>query len=277
MVENTVPEGLIPPVLTPLTADHQVDVPAFKQLLQSLIDGGAAAVFVGGTAGLGSVLTAAEYERAVATALEVVPDDYPVLCGVLEPSTVRAAERIKLLESLNARYFVTVAPYFIRAMEYGPLERHFSYLREQTDMEMVAYNIPLCTGYSLPADLIIDMTERGWITCCKDSSGDEDYFKTLCVKGAEVGLKTYQGMRPDFPTLFNLGAAGCVPVPSNVSPDTFSAAWLSRGDAEKSKQLQVEVDTIWNDYVDGNDFISKSARALAEKGIGNGRMMLPFE
>ena len=59
-----------------------------------------------GSAGLGSILTAADYELLITTSLDETPEDYPVLCGVLESSTVRALERVRLLESLGAKAFV---------------------------------------------------------------------------------------------------------------------------------------------------------------------------
>ena len=39
-------------------------------------------------------------------------------------------------------------------------------------MEMVAYNIPQCTGSVLAVDTVCEMARRGWIRYCKESSGD---------------------------------------------------------------------------------------------------------
>ena len=100
-----IPEGIIPPLLTPLTADHQVDVPAYKKLINKQVNAGTPALFICGTAGLGSVLTQEQYETVITTALETIPDGYPLLCGVLESSTMRDLERIKLLDQLKIECF----------------------------------------------------------------------------------------------------------------------------------------------------------------------------
>ena len=80
-------------------------------------------MFVAGTAGLGSVLTTAEYELVIATALEHVSNDSPVICRALEPSTARTIERIRLLESLKVKHFV-VRSYYSCAMTEDALLRH---------------------------------------------------------------------------------------------------------------------------------------------------------
>lgn len=276
MSNMTLPDGVVPPVLTPLTPDQQVDVPAFRQLLRKLLDAGIPALFVGGTAGLGSVLTATEYAKLIAAALDEVPDGYPVLCGVLESSTARALERIRLLEQLGARTFVTVAPFYCRASGQEQLLRHFGDQREATAMEMVVYNIPVCVGVQIPAETIVEMARRGWIRSCKDSSGDNAYFGTLCRKGADVGLRVYQGMHPDFAWLAEIGAVGCVPVPANVCPEVFIRAWEQRRHAETIARLQAECDAVWEALVKGTDFTSQAIAGLAEQEIGSGTLALPF-
>jgi len=276
MTKTRMPDGIIPPVLTPLTTDQKVDIPALKTLINKLIEGGSSALFMGGTAGLGSILTASDYELVIATALEAAPDDYPILCGVLEPSTARAVERIKLLETLGAEFFVTVTPYYVKATEDAALLRHFGAQRDASNMEMVLYNMPGCTGVNISAELVADMVKRGWTASCKDSSGDKAYFEALCRDSAESGLKVYQGMCPDFAWLHGLGAAGAVPVPANVSPELFVSGWDNRADGSVISGIQRDVDQAWNELVVGTDYTSGSIRALASQGVGTGTLALPF-
>jgi 4-hydroxy-tetrahydrodipicolinate synthase len=270
------PDGIIPPLITPLTEDQQVDVTAMKKLIEKQLQAGIPALFVCGSAGLGSVLTAAEYEKAIATTLDTVPADYPVLVGVLESSTVRCVERIELLESLGIGCFVTVTPYYLKATLDDELLRHFGTLREKTDMEMVLYNMPGCTGVVLQPDLVFEMVRRGWSSVIKDSSGDNTYFNRLCTEGAEFNLKVYQGLNPDFGWLHEIGCCGCVPLPANSHPELFMAAWEARGDDDKLKTIQPQVDEVWNDLIRGTDYLRRSLLVLAEQGIGGGTLNLPF-
>jgi dihydrodipicolinate synthase/N-acetylneuraminate lyase len=54
---------------------------------------------------------------------------------------------------------------------------HFEDCRNATDMEMVVYNIPSCVGSSIPVSVIEAAAENGWSSCCKESSGDRDFFE----------------------------------------------------------------------------------------------------
>lgn len=276
MKNVTIPEGIIPPLLTPLTEDQQVDVEALKKLIHKQLDAGIPALFVCGTAGLGSVLTTKDYETVITTALEAVPSGYPILCGVLESSTVRSIERIRLLESLHINTFVTITPYYLRATEDDDLLRHFGTLRESTEMEMVLYNMPGCTGVVIPPGLIFEMVKRGWTTIIKDSSGDNEYIEAVCKGGAELGLKVYQGLAPNFGWLNKIGAAGCVPLPANSHPELFLSAWEARDKSDQLKDIQPEIDTVWNSLIVGTDYLRRSLKLLAEQGIGSGTLMLPF-
>ena len=277
MVMTNVPEGIIPPMITPLTEKQEVDVPALKKLLQKQLDANIPALFVCGSAGLGSVLTMADYEKVIVTTLETVPDDYPILCGVLESSTVRSIERIQLLDSLNVKTFVTITPYYLKATADDDLLRHFGALRESTDMEMVLYNMPGCTGVVLEHKLIFDMVRKGWSSVVKDSSGDKEFFKKLCTGGAELNLRVYQGLDPKFGQLNELGASGCVPLPANSHPELFVSAWDARANEELLATIQPEVDSVWNDLIRGTDYLRRSLQVLQGQGIGTGTLNLPFK
>lgn len=277
MVTTNVPEGIIPPMITPLTEKQEVDVPALKKLIKKQLDAKIPALFVCGSAGLGSVLTMADYEKVIVTTLETVPDDYPILCGVLESSTVRSIERIQLLDTLKVKTFVAVTPYYLKATADDDLLRHFGALRESTDMEMVLYNMPGCTGVVLETNLIFDMVRKGWSSVVKDSSGDTEFFKKLCMGAAELKLRVYQGLDPKFGQLNELGASGCVPLPANSHPELFVSAWEARADAELLATIQPEIDFVWNDLIRGTDYLRRSLKVLESQGIGSGTLNLPFK
>jgi len=177
-----IPEGIIPPVLTPLTEGRAVDEAAFCRLLDKLIDGGVHGLFVAGTAGLGSCLSEDDYRRVIDVATAHVAGRRPILAGVLEPSTARVVDRMRRLPRSGLSAVVVVAPYYMRAQNDRQLLRHFEVIRNNTGEDLVVYNIPGCTGTEIPVRVIRlrvirHMAERGWILGCKDSSSDAEYFR----------------------------------------------------------------------------------------------------
>lgn len=221
-------------------------------------------------------MTDKQYEELLTIATGYVAARCPVLAGVLEPGTTRSIERLKILNRVGAEAAVVVPPYYCRAHSEIQLLRHFELLRSATDLDLIFYNIPACTGVKVPVEFICELRRRNFVIACKDSSGDSEYFADLCRKGSECGLMVFQGMQPDFSVIAKLDAAGCVPVPGNVHPELFVKAWNNRFKPEVIFCLQQQCDDIWDELVNGYDFFSRSVALLAKNGIGSGVMPEPF-
>ena len=82
--------GVIVPVITPTDDKDNVDEPVFRRILRRLVEAGAHAVFVGGSAGEGPLLVDAQWRRMVEIAFDEVGDDLPLLAGVMDTSARRS-------------------------------------------------------------------------------------------------------------------------------------------------------------------------------------------
>lgn len=270
--------GLIPPVLTPLLDDHTIDESSFRRLLDEILAGGADALFIGGTAGLGPLLPDAAWRHMMEIAISHVGNRAPLLAGVMETSTPRAIARISILEKLGYQRFVLTPTFYCVPRTEAEFLAHFGTCREATAMEMIAYNIPPCTGSSMSVDTILEMTRRGWIRACKESSGDRAFFADLCTRGRELGLAVFQGNKPDLAWLHSLGVAGIVPVPANVFPAELALAWRERAASPVTVAAhQDRINRLWSGLVHGWDFLGGSIHALSQRGLGTGHMLTPLQ
>lgn len=271
-------KGIIPPVPTPFTPDGEVDAESFKKLAAHLLAGGIDAAFIAGTAGLGPQMTDRQFARLAGLALEYFGPSVPVLGGVMECSTLRAMERIRILESLGYDRFVLTSTYYLPPRNQQESLVHFGRCAEATAMEMIAYNIPSCTGIAIESDTLAQMAARGWTRTIKDSSGDAEHFARLCAWASDAGVAVFQGLRPDMCALAKAGAAGCVPVPGNIRPDIFSRAWRAAvsGDEATARALQVAIDRLWDAAVRPGDFLSGTLYALSRAGLIRECLPPPF-
>jgi len=258
--------GIIVPLLTPLTSGDNVDKPALRALIRHCLDGGVDGLFVGGTAGLGPLLTERAWRDLMETAMDEVGEPDRLQAGAIAPATGQVLEKLKILEDIGYRWFVATPPFYLPPRSIEDHRRHFSILAESTSMKMIIYNIPACTGAAVPEEVLLEFSSQGISTDCKDSSGDTARFEGLCERGVEAGLGMYMGLKPDFARLKQIGARGCVPVPANVLPGLFAEAWKSPG-----KEIQARIDRVWDVFVQGTDFLSASVYALSRMGIGSGR------
>jgi 4-hydroxy-tetrahydrodipicolinate synthase len=267
--------GIIVPLLTPLTPAGGIDGTALRKLIRHTIDGGVDVIFAGGSVGLGALLPDSQWRSMLEISRDEIGRKVPAIAGVMETSTPRAIERIKYLESIGFGFFVLTPTYYLTLHSAGEFLAHFGKCREASQMEMIVYNIPSCTGSCIPADTILEMARRGWTRMCKESSGDIAYFNDLCARAGDAGLTVYQGMRPDFASIGRQGAGGAVPVIANVLPAIAKQAWVNRSKANAAA-FQREFDQAWDLLVRPYDYFSASLYALAKIGIGEGIMIKPF-
>ena len=264
-------KGIIVPLVTPLSSDTQLDKRSLRKLVRHCVDGSVQGIFPGGTSGFGPLLPQKVWNDLMETVLEEAGDTSILMAGAMAPSTVLSLERVKILEKMGYRRFVATTPFYISPKNDEEHRRHFFTLSNSTSMEMVIYNIPICTGVHIPETIVNELSIKGASKDCKDSSGDDARFERLCKKSDETGLRMYMGMKPDIKRLHKIGASGCVPIPANVFPSLFSSVWL-----EPNTENQSLIDNIWDVFVKKNDFLSATLYALSLVGIGSEHHISPY-
>lgn len=273
--------GVVVPAITPIDEDENVDEAAFRRVIRRLIGAGVHGLFVGGSAGEGPLLATDQWRRMAETALDEVGDALPVLCGVMETSTHRACRRIRALRKIGCRRFVLTPTFYLATRTEKEHLRHFAPAKEAAgDMEMVAYNIPQCTGSRLAVETVCRMAERGWIRCCKESSGDLAYLTEMVDGGRGVGLRVLVGDEAIGGRALLAGARGIVPVCANYDPWTFVRLYeaAARGDGDEVARQMARVTALRERLVlSGPCWLAGIKYALSALGIGSGRPISPLE
>jgi dihydrodipicolinate synthase/N-acetylneuraminate lyase len=147
-------------------------------------------------------------------------------------------------------------------------------------MEIVAYNIPSCTGSVIPADKVIEMARRGWFRYMKESSGDFDYFHRLVIEGSEVGLRVLEGEEPHIAKGLLAGAVGIVPVCANFEPATYIAAYragLARDEAALAGLQERIIEVRRQLLFVGPLWIAGIKYAMSLLGVGSGMPVSPLQ
>jgi len=273
--------GVVVPVITPVDDGDRVHEPAFRRLLQRLLAAGVHGIFVGGSAGEGPLLAAEAWRRMAEIACDEVRGRVPLLGGVMETSTRRAVEKLQALKSIGYRYAVLTPSFYIATRAGSEHLRLFGAAREAAgDLELIAYNIPSCTNSTLAVDTICEMARRGWIRCCKESSGDFDYLSDLLRRGRELGLTVLAGDEPTSGAALLAGAGGIVPVCANYDPQTFIRLYEAgaRGDRAGVERHMQRVAVLREALLlSGPCWLAGIKYALAALGIGTGRPVSPLE
>lgn len=135
--------GVIPPVVTPLTADQKLDRESFTRSINRLIDAGVDGLFFLGSSGEVAFSTDERRREIIETAITAVNHRVPVLVGCIDTETNRVIEHAKVAQELGADAIVATAPFY--ALGGLPeIERHFRLIHEAVDLPLFAYDIPVC-------------------------------------------------------------------------------------------------------------------------------------
>jgi 4-hydroxy-tetrahydrodipicolinate synthase len=272
-------EGVIVPLLTPVDENERVDEPALRSLIRHCLEGGGNGLFVGGSAGMGPLLSDDQWVRLMEIARDEVDDSVPLLGGVMATSTGRAIERIKILAQAGFNHVVVTPTYYITPTRHEEFMAHFEGCRQATDMNMIVYNIPSCIGAAIPVGAIVEMVQQGWTRTIKESSGDRDYFSALLDSTADFDTTVLQGQETDIAWGLSSGARGLVPVCANYVPRLFTEAWKASeaGEEDRLHELQAQISSIREVLLMGDKhWLAGALYGAHTLGIGRGRATLPI-
>ncbi|WP_405069153.1 dihydrodipicolinate synthase family protein [Kribbella sp. NBC_01510] len=221
MTDSAQLTGVVPPLVTPLTPEYDVDTASLARLIQYQLTGGVDGVFVLGTSGEGTFLTDEQRQVVLETAVAEVSGQVPVLAGVIDTSTSRVSAHVSAALKAGVDGLVATAPFYA-ATHPAEIERHFTRLASSTgDTPLYAYDIPSRVGTKLPASLMISLGQQGVIAGVKDSSGQETSLRQLVLSRREVGLDGFAVMTGSEVTVDSalaFGVDGVVPGLGNVDP-----------------------------------------------------------
>ncbi|SDU64325.1 dihydrodipicolinate synthase family protein [Jiangella alkaliphila] len=273
--------GMIPPVVSPLTAEHRPDTGAVERLAAHVVGGGATGVFVLGSCGEGPTL-----EPDVATAItrayvDAVAGSVPVLAGIGEASTERAVRAAMEHEQAGVDVLVVMAPMYFNTETDDAVVRHVTAIAEATRLPLVVYNIPHLTHHPITPRALREVAAIDAVVALKESSGDWDTYSALAETARSTGLQVFQGAEALIARSLASGADGAVPGIANVVPGL--AAELVRaglaGDTVLAADLQRRLDDVCALYRSGF-WLSSLKSALAELGITGptaGRALAPLD
>ena len=226
-MSNNVPfSGVVPPVVTPDTPDHQLDVVSFERSINRLIEAGVDGLFFLGSSGEVVFATDERRDQIVREAVRIVDHRVPVLVGIIDTETERVLEHGRRALALGADALVATAPFYALG---GPadIEEHFRILHQELDAPLFAYDIPVCVHTKLPWKMLARLGAEGVLAGVKDSSGDDVSFRYLVQENEKNGhpLTLLTGHEIVVDGALLSGADGSVPGLANVEPEGYVRMW----------------------------------------------------
>lgn len=201
-------------MVTPFTADGDIDFTLTEQLIEHLLANGTDAIVVAGTTGESPTLSGAEYEALVSFTVKQVNGRASVVAGAGSNCTNKSIEQVKLAEKCGVDGVMLVTPYYNKPNQKG-LYAHFSTVAKQTELPILLYNIPGRSVINMLPETVIELAKIDNIVAIKEASGDLDQMAAI-IEGTPTNFKVYSGDDGLTLPLLAIGGDGIVSVSSHV-------------------------------------------------------------
>jgi dihydrodipicolinate synthase/N-acetylneuraminate lyase len=284
MLKDSDFKGVVPPLVTLLTPDEQIDQRGTRKLIDHVISGGVHGIFLLGTTGEGMRITDKESQKAIEIAINQANGRATVLVNCSDFGTRRALERIRVAERLGADAAVVTISYYLPGFSQEEMASHYKQLAAESKIPLFIYNLPQGGRATIELDTVDELSEVENIAGIKDSSQDEEPLKKLIQRFKNRDdFRVFVGTEVLMVKCLMSGAHGCIPSIGNVRPDLCVSLYkaIQNHDLDKVEILEKEMmDTRARVYNRGQSwlsYISGIKAALSQFGITGQTVTEPFE
>lgn len=265
-------KGVVPPIVTPVDENENVDEKGLEKVIDYVLEGGVHGVFVLGSNGEFYGLDFENQKRAIEITVKHVNGKVPVYAGASAITTKDCIKLAKAAEELGADAITVLTPMFIKPND-KELYNHFEAIAKSTSLPVLLYNNPDKTTNNISVSLLEKLIQIDNIVGIKNTSMDFaqtiDYINLSKQTGS---FKVFCGIDYYIYATLLYGGEGCVAGTANVAPRLVSDIYekYMAGDYEGALQDQLKLIPLRKAYNYGSfPVVMKDCLNLMGMNIGN--------
>jgi len=209
--------GVFPPVATPFAADGALAGPVpgfFEHLAQAGLEG----VVVLGSNGEAPLLDERERLDWIATVRQSLPPPLRLIAGTGVQGTRNTIRLTREAAAAGAEAALVITPsYYRRDISAEALASHYQAVAEASPIPILIYNIPIYSGFDLPADWVPSLAVHPNLAGIKESSGDLERIRRIRASMGP-GFIVLAGAGEQLMQAMEAGADGGIAALANVAP-----------------------------------------------------------
>ena len=267
--------GVWPALLTPLTANDEVDIPALCRLLDYVLSAGMHGIYICGSSGEGVLLSPEERMRLAEATVSHVAGHVPVMVHVGAASTRDAVALARHARDIGADAVSSVPPFYYN-VDSSELVAHYGRIAQAAQLPVYVYNLPDATGVSVNVELIQELLARGYVQGLKYTSYNLLEMRQI-IETCGQRLAVFSGHDEILLPCLVMGVQGGIGTTYNCLPHLFVElyeAWCD-GDIARAQKLQFVVDRVVL-ALSRYNFISAVKEVMRFLGLDCGDPRLPL-
>ena len=210
--------GVFLPIVTPFLND-KIDYVSYKNMIEHYVNTGISGIIPLGTTGEVPTLSDYEFQEMIEKTIEFVDGRLPVIAGVGGNYTKKVVGKVKIAEKYPLKGILSVCPYYNKPGQEGIYE-HFKTIAEETNLDIIMYNIPYRTGINMENETIHRLAQIKNIAGLKDSCGDMKQTLSLLMNPPK-DFSILTGEDILYYTTLTLGGQGGILASSHLQTEKF--------------------------------------------------------
>jgi 4-hydroxy-tetrahydrodipicolinate synthase len=242
--------GIIPPLVTPLTDNCQLDVAGLERLIEHVLDGGVHGLFLLGTTGEGPSLPVKLQHSLIRHTCRLVDRRVPLLVSISHSCLAESLELANFAAELGCDAVVATPPYFYPLPQKYVLKYYLQLIRE-LPLPLMLYNMPAVTGTPIELETAQRLAEQECVLGIKDSSGSLETFQQFIeITRTRPDFSILVGPEHLLGTTLARGGTGGVSGGANVWPQVFVGLYDAaiQNNQADVKQLSQSIDDFGEIY-----------------------------
>ena len=275
-------QGIVVPMITPLTGAGMLDYAGLEKLTNHLIDGGCAALFGLGTTGEGPFLSSAMQEEVIRQLCAFSGKRRPVLAGIASASPEDSILLGRKAADSGAAGVVVAPPCYL-PMTDDELFDFYSLIAAKVNLPVYIYNMPGMTKITLKPALMNRLAAIPGVAGYKDSSNDmNSLHEVLRDLAGKPDFSIFVGPDSLMAETVMLGGDGGVNSGANLYPEIYVSCFkaMQAGNLPEVMRFQKKIDTLQKIYKvyqpSGNAVAMGLKTGLKLKGICGNSMKFPL-
>ncbi len=183
-MDRRVLEGLIPAIVTPMTAEYAIDKAALRRYLEWIARQGPTAIAINTDAGEGPHLTPDEKRQNLEVAREALSDRLPIIAGLGAPNTRLAEDAAKEARDGGAAGLLVFPQTAFRgAQGADPVIINYHEALARVGLPMVIFQLqPALGGTEYPPETLARLVEIDQVVAIKEATFDAvKYVETVAL------------------------------------------------------------------------------------------------
>jgi len=269
-------KGVGTALITPFKDNGEVDYELFEKILEHQLENDIDALVVLGTTGESPTVHLEEREKLTKMAVAKADGKVPVIVGTGTNDTIKVIEMNELAEKNGADGLLIVTPYYNKTSQAGLVD-HYTHIAKQTELPIIAYNVPSRTGVNIEPETFKKMAEiEDNIVAIKEASGDmSQILNVIEIAGDQKTILS--GNDDQGLPLMMCGGSGVISVFSNLMPGVMKkiTSHILAEDYQAARDLHYKYLKLMRlNFIDVNPIPIKFS--MQQIGLSNNNLRRPL-